>query len=116
MAVPAQCGNPGRGCEGDGALVSQGAQSQCIGGMVGGIGMALMERAALDPRNGRQINAHMADYLSPVNLNIPSLEAHFVDEVDPHVNSMGVKGVGEIALVGMAPAGDLHLRPEAGLA
>ncbi len=80
------------------------AASQCTGGMVGGIGMALMERTALDPRDGRPVNAHMADYLVPVNLDIQALEAHFVDEVDPHVNELGVKGLGEIALVGVAPA------------
>ncbi|MBY4899165.1 xanthine dehydrogenase family protein molybdopterin-binding subunit [Cupriavidus sp. AU9028] len=80
------------------------AASQCSGGMVGGIGMALMERTALDPRDGRPVNAHMADYLVPVNLDIPMLEVHFVDEVDPHVNDLGVKGLGEIALVGVAPA------------
>jgi len=80
------------------------ARSQCTGGMIGGIGMALMERTVLDPRDGRVVNAHMADYLVPVNLDIPILEAHFVDEVDPHVNPLGVKGLGEIALVGMAPA------------
>ncbi|TCN30983.1 xanthine dehydrogenase family protein molybdopterin-binding subunit [Sinorhizobium americanum] len=80
------------------------AASQCTGGMIGGIGMALMERTVLDPRDGRPVNAHMADYLVPVNLDIPKLEAHFVEEVDPHVNPLGVKGLGEIALVGMAPA------------
>ena len=80
------------------------AASQCTGGMVGGIGMALMERTVLDPRDGRPVNAHMADYLVPVNLDIPQLEAHFVNEEDPHVNPLGVKGLGEIALVGMAPA------------
>ncbi len=80
------------------------ALSQCTGGMVGGIGMALMERTALDQRDGRPINAHMADYLMPVNLDIGQLEAHFVDEEDPHVNPLGVKGLGEIALVGLAPA------------
>jgi xanthine dehydrogenase YagR molybdenum-binding subunit len=80
------------------------AASQCTGGMIGGIGMALMERTALDARDGRPVNAHMADYLVPVNLDIGSLEAHFVDEVDPHVNQLGVKGLGEIALVGLAPA------------
>ncbi|KXF75790.1 acylaldehyde oxidase [Paramesorhizobium deserti] len=80
------------------------ARSQCTGGMIGGMGMALMERTALDPRDGRPVNAHMADYLMPVNLDIPELEAHFVDEVDPHVNPLGVKGLGEIALVGTAPA------------
>jgi xanthine dehydrogenase YagR molybdenum-binding subunit len=80
------------------------ARSQCTGGMIGGIGMALMERTVLDPRNGRPVNAHMADYLMPVNLDIPKLDALFVDEVDPHVNALGVKGLGEIALVGTAPA------------
>jgi xanthine dehydrogenase YagR molybdenum-binding subunit len=80
------------------------ARSQCSGGMIGGIGMALMERTVLDTRDGRPVNAHMADYLMPVNLDIPQIEAHFVDEVDPHVNALGVKGLGEIALVGMAPA------------
>lgn len=80
------------------------AASQCTGGMIGGIGMALMERTVLDPRDGRPVNAHMADYLVPVNLDIPRLEAHFVEEEDPHVNVLGVKGLGEIALVGIAPA------------
>jgi xanthine dehydrogenase YagR molybdenum-binding subunit len=80
------------------------AASQGTGGMLGGIGMALMERTVLDPRDGRPVNAHMADYLVPVNLDTPRLEAHFVDEEDPHVNPLGVKGLGEIALVGMAPA------------
>jgi xanthine dehydrogenase YagR molybdenum-binding subunit len=80
------------------------ARSQCTGGMIGGMGMALMERTVLDARDGRPVNAHMADYLMPVNLDIPHLEAHFVEEVDPHVNALGVKGLGEIALVGMAPA------------
>ncbi len=80
------------------------ARSQCIGGMVGGIGMALMERTALDPRDGRPVNAHLADYLLPVNLDVPELDVAFVEEVDPHVNPLGVKGLGEISLVGMAPA------------
>jgi xanthine dehydrogenase YagR molybdenum-binding subunit len=80
------------------------ARSQCTGGMIGGMGMALMERTVLDARDGRPVNAHMADYLMPVNLDIPDLEAHFVEETDPHVNALGVKGLGEIALVGMAPA------------
>lgn len=80
------------------------AASQCTGGMVGGIGMALMERTVLDARDGRPVNAHMADYLVPVNLDIPHVEALFVEEEDPHVNPLGVKGLGEVALVGMAPA------------
>jgi xanthine dehydrogenase YagR molybdenum-binding subunit len=72
--------------------------------MIGGIGMAIMERTVLDGRNGRPINAHMADYLVPVNLDTPHIEAHFVDEEDTIVNPLGVKGLGEIALVGMSAA------------
>jgi xanthine dehydrogenase YagR molybdenum-binding subunit len=80
------------------------AYSQCIGGMVGGIGMALMEETVLDERDGQPVNASLADYLVPVNLDVGTLEAVFVDEADPHVNPLGVKGLGEIALIGMAPA------------
>jgi len=80
------------------------ARSQCTGGMVGGIGMALMEETVLDPRDGQPVNASLADYLVPVNLDAGTIEAVFVDEDDPHVNPLGVKGLGEIALVGMAPA------------
>ncbi len=80
------------------------ARSQCTGGMVGGIGMALMEQTVIDPRDGRPVNASLADYLVPVNLDAGSLDVMFVDETDPHVNPLGVKGLGEIAIVGMAPA------------
>ncbi|CAB3795276.1 xanthine dehydrogenase family protein molybdopterin-binding subunit [Pararobbsia alpina] len=80
------------------------AKSQCTGGMIGGMGMALMESTVLDARDGRPVNAHMADYLVPVNLDIPAMDVHFIDEHDVHVNVLGVKGVGEIALVGVAPA------------
>jgi xanthine dehydrogenase YagR molybdenum-binding subunit len=80
------------------------ARSQCIGGIVGGIGMALMESTALDPRDGRIVNAHMADYVVPVNLDIANIDVSFVDEHDPHVNPLGVKGLGEISIVGIAPA------------
>jgi xanthine dehydrogenase YagR molybdenum-binding subunit len=80
------------------------AHSQCTGGMVGGIGMALMERTVLDPRDGRVVTASLADYLVPVNLDVGTLDAAFVEEDDPHVNPLGAKGLGEIALVGMAPA------------
>jgi xanthine dehydrogenase YagR molybdenum-binding subunit len=80
------------------------ARSQCVGGLIGGIGMALMERTVLDPRDGRPFNAHMADYLMPVNLDILNIDIHFVHEEDPHINALGAKGLGEISLVGVAPA------------
>lgn len=93
------------GCYASGRIINPKlARSQCIGGMVGGIGMALMERTILDPRDGRPVNASMAQYLVPVNLDIGTLEAIFVEEDDPHVNPLGVKGLGEVAIVGMAPA------------
>jgi xanthine dehydrogenase YagR molybdenum-binding subunit len=80
------------------------ARSQCIGGMVGGIGMALLEETRLDPRLGRVTNANLAEYLVPVNADAEQLEAIFVDEDDPHVNPLGAKGVAEIAICGVAPA------------
>src|SRR5207249_1816298 len=81
------------------------ARSQCIGGMIGGIGMALMEHSVVDARNGRVANATFAEYAVPAHADSPSvMEVIFVEEHDPHVNPLGVKGVGEIAMVGVAPA------------
>jgi xanthine dehydrogenase YagR molybdenum-binding subunit len=80
------------------------ARSQAIGGMVGGIGMTLMEHSAIDRRNGHVLSANLAEYLVPVNADIHQLEAIFVEESDPHVNPLGAKGLGEIALIGVAPA------------
>ena len=81
------------------------ARSQCIGGMIGGIGMALMEHSVVDARNGRVANANLAEYAVPVHADTPPvLEVVFVPEEDPHVNPLGVKGLGEIAMVGVAPA------------
>src|SRR5437016_5650833 len=76
------------------------ARSQCTGGMVGGVGLALMEQTLLNPRDGRPVNASMADYLVPVNLDV-ALDVIFVEEMIPtSIRS----GLGEIALVGVAPA------------
>jgi xanthine dehydrogenase YagR molybdenum-binding subunit len=81
------------------------ARSQCIGGMIGGIGMALMEHTIVDPRNGRVTNANFAEYAVPVHADAPPLmDVIFVPEEDVHVNPLGVKGLGEIAMVGVAPA------------
>jgi len=74
------------------------------GGAVGGIGMALMEDLVIDHRFGRPINNNLADYHVPVNADIPRMEAFFVNKKDPYTNPMGSKGLGEISLVGMAPA------------
>ena len=80
------------------------ARSQCIGGMVGGVGMALLEQAEWDPRLGRVMNSNLAEYLVPVNADVQHLEAMFVPGNDTIFNPIGSKGVAEIALVGVAPA------------
>src|SRR5438093_4847237 len=94
------------GAYGAGRIVNpKTAHSQSIGGMIGGIGMALMEHSVVDARNGRVPNANFAEYAVPVHADAPQLmDVTFVAEHDPHVNPLGVKGVGEIAMVGVAPA------------
>jgi xanthine dehydrogenase YagR molybdenum-binding subunit len=73
--------------------------------MIGGIGMALMEHTVVDARNGRVPNANLAEYAVPVHADAPDMmEVIFVPEEDPHVNPLGVKGVGEIAMVGIPAA------------
>jgi xanthine dehydrogenase YagR molybdenum-binding subunit len=94
------------GAYGAGRIVNpKTTRSQCIGGMIGGIGMALMEHSVLDARNGRVPNANFAEYAVPVHADAPPvMDVVFVQEDDPQVNPLGVKGVGEIAMVGVAPA------------
>jgi CO/xanthine dehydrogenase Mo-binding subunit len=79
------------------------ARSQILGGTVGGIGMALLEETVTDPGTGRIANANLADYLVPVNADVPAMDVLFVGEPD-RFNPIGVKGVGEIGLVGIAAA------------
>ncbi|HEX4329404.1 MAG TPA: xanthine dehydrogenase family protein molybdopterin-binding subunit, partial [Burkholderiales bacterium] len=80
------------------------ARSQLIGGIVWGLGMALMEETSLDPASGRIVNASLADYHVPVNADIGDIEVVFVDEEDPHVNPLGAKGIGEIGITGVSAA------------
>jgi xanthine dehydrogenase YagR molybdenum-binding subunit len=80
------------------------ARSQLMGGIVGGIGMALMEESVIDDHTGRTINASFGDYHVPVNADIPQMEMLFVNEKDPYLNPMGSKGLGEVVIIGVAPA------------
>lgn len=80
------------------------AHSQAIGGIVGGMGMALLEEAVRDRRNGRMVNANLEQYMVPVNADVPALDVFFVNEEDKHVNPIGAKGLAELSLVGVAPA------------
>ncbi len=80
------------------------ARSQIIGGVIWGIGMALAEESVVEPRYGNFITRSYADYHVPVNLDIGEIETVFVTEEDKIVNKMGVKGLGEIAICGVAGA------------
>lgn len=92
-------------CADIGTVISQKTSAgQMFGGAVGGIGMGLMEALEIDHRFGRPINNNFADYHVPVNADIEKQEVFFVNKKDPISNPMGTKGLGETALVGMAPA------------
>lgn len=79
-------------------------RSQLYGGMIWGVSFALHEQAVTDHRSGRIMNANLAEYHVPVNADVPSLDVLTVDEHDPHVNVLGIKGVGEIGITGSAGA------------
>jgi xanthine dehydrogenase YagR molybdenum-binding subunit len=80
------------------------ARSQSIGGVVGGIGMALMEESVMDHRYGRYVTSDFASYHIPVHADIPQIDVHYIDKPDVYVNPIGSKGLGEIAIVGVAAA------------
>jgi xanthine dehydrogenase YagR molybdenum-binding subunit len=80
------------------------AESQWKGGIIMGIGQALLEEGIVDPRNGRVINNNLGDYLIATNADIPEIEVISVGIPDPHASALGGKGAGELPIVGMAPA------------
>ena len=80
------------------------ATNQIMGGVVWGIGMALHEETLLDHTFGRIMNANIAEYHVPVNADVRDIEVIFVDEPDDIVNPLGIKGLGEIGIVGVAAA------------
>jgi xanthine dehydrogenase YagR molybdenum-binding subunit len=80
------------------------ARSQLIGGMTYGVGMALLEETHTDAESGRIVNANIAEYLVPVNADIPTIETIVVPNDDHNSNPLGVKGIGELPMVGVAAA------------
>src|SRR5437764_3157169 len=80
------------------------ARSQLIGGMIWGISAALHEATEIDARSARYYNNDFAEYLIPVNADIPEVEVILVPEQDTHVNPLGIKGVGELGTTGMNAA------------
>jgi xanthine dehydrogenase YagR molybdenum-binding subunit len=80
------------------------AHSQIMGGVVWGIGMALHEETLVDHNFGRIMNANIAEYHVPVNSDVQDIKVIFVDERDDIINPLGMKGLGEIGIVGVAAA------------
>jgi xanthine dehydrogenase YagR molybdenum-binding subunit len=80
------------------------AHSQVMGGVVWGIGVALHEETLIDHHFGRIMNANIAEYHVPVNADVHDIQVIFVDELDDIVNPLGVKGLGEIGIVGVPAA------------
>lgn len=80
------------------------ARSQVEGGVVWGIGAALREVSEVDPRHGGFLNADLAEYVLPVAADIGRIEVDFVGQPDRRFNALGAKGLGEVAMVGVAPA------------
>jgi len=80
------------------------AHSQALSGMVAGIGMALLEGGVIDHRDGRIVNANMADYLVPINADVPELDAAFLDGEEPTADPIGIKGLAELVMVGIPAA------------
>jgi xanthine dehydrogenase YagR molybdenum-binding subunit len=80
------------------------ASSQIMGGVVWGIGMALHEETLVDHKFGRIMNANIAEYHVPVSADVQDIKVIFVDEPDDIVNPLGIKGLGEIGIVGVPAA------------
>ena len=79
-------------------------RSQFHGGIIWGIGMALMEQSRRDARTGRAVTRDLADYHVPVHADIPSIDVIMIDETDHAVNDVGAKGIGELGMTGAAAA------------
>jgi xanthine dehydrogenase YagR molybdenum-binding subunit len=79
-------------------------RSQLLGGMIWGVSFTLHQQAVLDRVSGRVMNANLAEYHVPVNADVPLIDVLTIEEHDPHVNALGIKGVGEIGVTASAGA------------
>jgi xanthine dehydrogenase YagR molybdenum-binding subunit len=80
------------------------AHSQYMGGMIWGVGSAIHEQTEIDPRASRYVNANLADYMIPVNADVGEVHVIMIPEEDTAINPLGVKGIGEIGIVGTSAA------------
>ncbi len=78
--------------------------SQLLGGITQGIGYALMEDRVMDRRTGRALNPDLEQYLIPTAMDLPEIDADALNQVDPHTNNLGAKGIGEPPIIPTAPA------------
>ncbi|MGY4979509.1 xanthine dehydrogenase family protein molybdopterin-binding subunit [Streptomyces sp. 900105755] len=85
-------------------LNSRTARSQFVGAMTMGLGMALTEGSTVDAAHGDFAEADLAAYHIPAHADVPDIEAHWIDEDDPHLNPVGGKGIGELGVVGTPAA------------
>ncbi len=83
---------------------SKTAHSQLIGGIIFGLGMALFEETHVDGETGRVVNSNVAEYLLPVNADVPDIQAIVVENDERNSNPLGAKGIGELPMVGVAAA------------
>jgi xanthine dehydrogenase YagR molybdenum-binding subunit len=79
------------------------ARSQFRGGIIMGLGLAMMEETAFDERNGRIMNPSLAEYHVPVHMDVPEIDVMWTDIPDPHT-PMGARGIGEIGITGVGAA------------
>jgi xanthine dehydrogenase YagR molybdenum-binding subunit len=84
-------------------LNSKTAASQFKGGIIMGLGLALMEETQFDERSGRIMNPSLAEYHVPVHMDVPDIDVVWTDIPDPHA-PMGARGIGEIGITGAAAA------------
>lgn len=80
------------------------AKSQATGAMIWGVGAALHEHAVIDPRYGYFVNHDLGEYHVPAHADIPTIEAHFLQEIDDKTNPLKIKGVGELGICGAGAA------------
>lgn len=80
------------------------ARNQIMGAVVMGVGMGLFEETLYDQKNGALVNRNLADYVVAVHADAPKIDVHFLDYPDKAVNELGLRGVGEIGLAGVAAA------------
>jgi xanthine dehydrogenase YagR molybdenum-binding subunit len=80
------------------------AKNQIMGGMIFGIGMALMENTEYDPNDGRVVTRDLAQYLVPVNADMPTFDVQFIGKPDTLISPIGARGIGEIGITGITAA------------